>query len=104
MINKILFAAAIIGIAAALFILPNLQETEKLTITNSEGKKITIYAEIADDDKERITGLSERKTLAANKGMIFVFDKEQLLGFWMQGMEFPLDMVFFDSKMNIVDI
>lgn len=39
-------------------------------------------------------GLSGRTLLAANAGMLFIFDAPQLTGFWMKDMFFPIDIIW----------
>ena len=36
-----------------------------------------------------------RTSLAPNAGMLFVFDEEQALNFWMKDTLIPLDIIFF---------
>ena len=42
-------------------------------------------------------GLSERQSLAEDKGMLFLFEKPDHYAFWMKGMEFPLDIIFING-------
>lgn len=53
-------------------------------------------------DRER--GLSGRESLAVNAGMLFVFEKPGLYGFWMKGMKFPIDILWLDENLRVVDI
>lgn len=55
---------------------------------------ISIPAEVADTDELRGRGLSGRKTLAEGSGMLFVFPLPSRPGFWMRGMNFPLDFIW----------
>lgn len=108
-VNALLFAIIFFAVAAALILSakPKLLAQEGLTpvaITNSNGEKIIFYAEVADNETERISGLSDREKLAENRGMFFVFENEAVAGFWMVKMKFPIDMIFFDRGMKIVDI
>ena len=34
--------------------------------------------------------------------MLFIFDGDQHLGFWMYGMNFPLDIVWIDSNCRVI--
>jgi uncharacterized membrane protein (UPF0127 family) len=59
----------------------------------------TYNLEIAADEKSREHGLMERDTLAADGGMIFVFDTgDKVQTFWMHHTRFDLDIVFLDQN------
>lgn len=64
----------------------------------------TLLVEIADEPDELGRGLSGRQTLAPGWGMLFVFDKPGRHSFWMYGMLFPLDMIWFDKEGKVVHI
>ena len=36
--------------------------------------------------------------------MLFVFSEERVLGFWMKNTLIPLDIIFIDSGLNVVDV
>jgi uncharacterized membrane protein (UPF0127 family) len=36
--------------------------------------------------------------------MLFIFEEEQSLRFWMRNMQFPLDMIWIDAECRLVDI
>ncbi len=59
--------------------------------------------EIAYTDARRVLGLGERDSLAKGAGMLFLFERSDYYGFWMRGMQFPLDMIFL-SQGQIVSI
>jgi uncharacterized membrane protein (UPF0127 family) len=63
-----------------------------------------IDAEIAETDEKRHVGLMYRESMAENQGMLFIFDKEELQGFYMKNTLIPLDIIFVDSKKKIVKI
>jgi uncharacterized membrane protein (UPF0127 family) len=75
-----------------------------LTITNSTGDEVVVPVEIADTDAERQRGLMERTALAEDAGMLFVFDREQPLSFWMKNTLIPLSVAYIDAEGRIVDI
>lgn len=52
---------------------------------------------VAKNDKDRIKGLSGRKNLGENEGMLFVFEKKDKHGFWMKEMLFPIDIIYIDD-------
>ena len=91
-----------------LFTFPLSSRTETracgLTIVNSSGASIRLRAEIADTDDLRLTGLMNRRSIGANEGMLFVFDREQMLNFWMKNTSIPLSIAYIGSDGVIRDI
>ncbi|MFZ1081786.1 MAG: DUF192 domain-containing protein [Candidatus Kryptoniota bacterium] len=70
--------------------------------TNTTIKLIQI--EIADNEAERTQGLMWRKSMAEDEGMLFIFDEQEPLTFWMKNTYISLDMVFAGKSGNIVSI
>lgn len=60
--------------------------------------------EVADSDRERIKGLSDRQKLDENKGMLFVFDKPEEQCFWMKDVRFNLDIIWLNEEKKIIKI
>lgn len=60
--------------------------------------------ELADTPEKRSRGLSGRPGLDAGSGMLFVFDSESRVAFWMPEMQFPLDFVWIASDCLVADI
>jgi uncharacterized membrane protein (UPF0127 family) len=60
--------------------------------------------EVAADPQSRWRGYRYREQVAADEGMLFVFSREQPLSFEMKDCLVSLDMIFLDSKMQIVEI
>lgn len=65
---------------------------------------VRVYVDIADTLAKQTLGLSGRNALKDSEGMIFVFDKETIPGFWMKDMNFPIDIIWIDSSNHIVSI
>ncbi|MCB1619210.1 MAG: DUF192 domain-containing protein [Thiothrix sp.] len=55
-----------------------------------------------DSPQERQAGLAGIEALPAGTGALFVFEQPQPARFWMQGMQFPLDLLFFDGQGRVV--
>lgn|GEM_PF-387337 len=63
-----------------------------------------LRVEIADEREERVRGLKFRRRLAANQGMLFVYEKESKLSFWMEDTVLPLSIAFIASDGTIREI
>jgi len=66
--------------------------------------KICLWAEIADTQEKRSQGLMFRKGLKADQGMLFLFERQGIYGFWMKNMRFPLDLIWINQDKVIVEI
>jgi hypothetical protein len=60
--------------------------------------------EVADTDATRERGLMFRRSLGADRGMLFDFKTVQPVSFWMKNTYIPLDMVFIGPDGRIVSI
>ena len=67
-----------------------------------DGKFLEV--QIADDDERRTRGLMFQEQLGYDEGMIFNFEKDGVYSLWMPNMQFPLDMIWFDSEGRVVHI
>ena len=77
---------------------------KKLTVTNSEGKEIAVKAEIASTFEERRNGFMFRQDIPDGTGMLFIFEEEQILDFWMKNTPHPLSIAYIDRNGKIRDI
>jgi len=59
---------------------------------------------LASTDEERAQGLMFRKQLPDGQGMLFVFDRDQPLSFWMKNTVIPLSIAFIASDGRILEI
>ncbi len=53
-----------------------------------------IELEVANTEQQQGLGLMFRKSLPANRGMLFAFDQPQDTRFWMKNVEISLDIIF----------
>ena len=57
----------------------------------------TFYVDIALTPQQIERGLSYRKSVGKNQGMLFVFRNRDIRPFWMFEMQFPLDFIWLDG-------
>ena len=67
------------------------------------GNKI-LDVEIADTRETCREGLMGREILEDGRGMLFVFEKPQILYFWMKNTKIPLSIAFFDENRQLIEI
>jgi uncharacterized membrane protein (UPF0127 family) len=64
----------------------------------------TLNIEIAETEEEKKIGLMHRKTLDKNNGMLFVYESDRKLSFWMKNTHIPLSIAFISSDGIIREI
>jgi len=63
-----------------------------------------IEAEVAATDQNRQTGLMQRKSMPAQRGMLFVFPQANAYCMWMRNTLLPLSVAFVDAEGVIINI
>ena len=75
-----------------------------IKIVRQDGTEFTVKAEITEKPEDRNHGFMGRKTIPDGTGMLFVFEKDQILSFWMKNTPHPLSIAYIDSKGKIRNI
>jgi len=83
----VLFLAASTGVPA---LGGELDSLEIVTVTGRHAFQV----EIVNNDATRERGLMDRRYMAPGHGMLFEFDREAPVAFWMKNTYIPLDMIF----------
>ena len=96
---KIIIPVIIVILVALFFLKKNPSQTIPIQINNQ-----TFNLEVADNPLSRSRGLSKRKSLCSNCGMVFIYPKESIYPFWMKNTYFSLDIIWLDKTGQIVDI
>ncbi len=79
-------------------------EKRNLTILKADGTAISVFAEIAIKPEDRNRGFMERKNIPQGTGMLFVFENDQILNFWMKNTPTPLSIAYISKDGKIKDI
>lgn len=78
-------------------------DTQTVEIVSKTG--VHVFAvEMATTDAERSRGLMFRKSLPAGRGMLFDFEREQMVAMWMRNTYVSLDMIFIRGDGTIARI
>jgi uncharacterized membrane protein (UPF0127 family) len=64
----------------------------------------TIHLTPAITNEQKSKGLMNITNLPPNQGMIFIYNQEQTLSFWMKNTLIPLDIIFLNKDYEVVDI
>lgn len=99
--NKNLFSVLIIliFIVFGFLLISKSSDVQYVTIGGEN-----IKVELAETTAERAQGLSGRKNLAKDTGLLFIFEKPGHYPFWMKNMNFPIDIIWISRDKKIVFI
>lgn len=78
-------------------------EKKEIAIVN-RGGKVILKAEIARTYAQRQQGLMFRKELKDGEGMLFIFERDEILSFWMKNTLIPLSVAYIASDGKILEI
>jgi uncharacterized membrane protein (UPF0127 family) len=76
----------------------------ELTIQKADGSAIALGVDVAETARQRERGLMYRDKLPEGGGMLFVFEKDQILSFWMKNTKIPLSIAYISSDGRIIEI
>jgi uncharacterized protein len=94
-------AAVLIGGACLLAF----NRTAEAPIVEQTGtQEPTLAIELADTPAKQVQGLSGRREVPDNYGMLFVFPRPSRHGFWMKDMLVPIDIIWLSDSGAIVGI
>jgi uncharacterized membrane protein (UPF0127 family) len=92
-LRAFVFALMILAFCAHAWSRADAAEFSSLTIATANGVH-TFQVEIAVDEASREKGLMNRRYMPADRGMLFEFEREAPVAFWMKNTYIPLDIIF----------
>ena len=69
-----------------------------------QGRKVSISVEIAKTEMQKMRGFMQRKNIPEGTGMIFLYDVDTKMRFWMKDTPSPLSIAFISSNGVIKEI
>lgn len=79
----------------------SLSSYEKANITING---FSLIADVPVTIDEFQKGLDIKNQINENQAMLFIFKEQGKMPFWMHGMKFPIDIIWFDNNSNVVHI
>lgn len=81
----------------------NLPRTS-VTLVTPDGRTVSIMAQKAATEPQKAKGLMFRASLPESEGMLFLYDHEEELGFYMANCYLPLDMIFMNRERVVLGV
>lgn len=75
-----------------------------ISIKKQDGTIVTLKVEMAVTEEQRQHGFMNRNHIPDGTGMLFIFDSDQILSFWMKNTPAPLSIAYITSRGKIRDI
>jgi uncharacterized membrane protein (UPF0127 family) len=101
----IIIASSIGGVLFMQFDGNSTSEVKTLTTSKSDINSTFEFEtlELALNEKEREIGYMNRESICAKCGMLFVFENQQPLSFWMKNTLIPLKITFIDQAGRVIN-
>lgn len=99
--RTVVVATGALILAAAALLAGCRPQVEKVALSVA-GQSLVV--EVARTERQRERGLMERRDLGPRDGMIFVFDRDDHLTFWMKNTPTPLSIAFISTEGKILQI
>ena len=100
--KRCFYPIILLAAVAVLLVYVPPEDRKDLTLISPDNEKVKVFIEVADTSEEIRRGLMFRESLNEGHGMLFIFEQEEQLSFWMKNTLIPLDIIFFNAKKEYV--
>lgn len=69
----------------------------EITVSKADGTSVVLKVELAVTDKEQQQGFMHRKNIPDGTGMLFIYDVDKTLNFWMKNTPTALTIAYIDK-------
>lgn len=83
---------------------PSTEGPKRIFIQNRSAQIAVFTAEIVFDNQKMQQGLAGRPPMSDDHGMLFIFNNNSEQYFWMKGMKFSIDILFFDKNKKLLRV
>lgn len=94
-------AACAAPVTKTVVILKQAAPADNISAKNTRAR---FRVEVVTEKEDKHKGLSNRDSLPADAGMLFVLGPDDSRFFWMNGMNFPIDIIVIDRSMRVAEI
>jgi hypothetical protein len=98
------FTGTVVGIIFAVISCRAVAAEEKASVRIYFPNGEFVLAELALSGEQRAKGLMFRDSMAADRGMLFLFEEEAIHSFWMKNVKFPIDILWLDREKMVVHL
>jgi uncharacterized membrane protein (UPF0127 family) len=77
---------------------------QDIAIIKSDGDVVALRVEVARSPEQHSRGFMERRNILDGTGMLFIFERDQQLSFWMKNTPTALSIAYIDAKFVIREI
>lgn len=95
-------SSVLLLLALAVTAAPAAEAPEWLVAVFPSGAEFSL--EVAADVPTRLRGYMFREFVGPHEGMLFVFEEHDRHGIWMKNCLVPLDIIWLDDSLRVVDI
>jgi len=73
-------------------------------VRTKSGHETTLSLDVVRTPAQRAMGLMFRRSLPSDRGMLFIFESDEVQAFTMKNTFIPLDMIFIDRSHKVVGL